>query len=272
MQADKAAYKKSSFGPAFLFLDRPRRQALAVYYAFCRLMDDLADEPGIPDPQGQLNFWRAETERAFHGEPQTQLGWDMAQAAQSFGMPQDRFLLLIEGMEADLQGRRYANWQELEWYLYRVAGIVGRATLDILGVKGPKAENLARSLGFAVQITNIVRDVHEDAAAGRVYLPAELLGKHGLTQQDVLQNTRPEKLAQALQDAAEVAKAYYAQAQAVLCTVSWRKALPCRIMGCVYRANLAKIEAAGFVFDKKIKLTRFEKIKNIIYALFNHLS
>lgn len=272
MQADKASYKKSSFGPAFLFLDSSRRQALAVYYAFCRLMDDIADEPNVPDPQGQLNFWRAETERVFQGKPQTQLGRDMAQAAQTFGMLPDRFLLLIEGMEADLQGRRYATLAELEWYLYRVAGIVGLATLDILGVKGSKADNLARSLGFAVQTTNIVRDVHEDAAAGRVYLPADLLGKYGLTPQDVLQNTRPEKLAQALREMAEISKAYYTQAQAVLSTVPWRKALPCRIMGCVYRANLAKIETAGFKFDKKIKLTRFEKIKNIVYALFNRLS
>ena len=87
-----------------------------------------------------------------------------------------------------------------------------------------------------------------------------------------MENTRPEKLAQALREMAEISKAYYTQAQAVLSTVAWRKALPCRIMGCVYRANLAKIEAAGFVFDKKIKLTRFEKIKIIVYALFNRLS
>ena len=93
-------------------------------------------------------------------------GKDIARMAPQYGMTQDRFLLLIEGMEADVQGRVYKNFEELQWYLWRVAGIVGLATLDILGIKGPHAQELASALGFAVQLTNIVRDVHEDTAPG----------------------------------------------------------------------------------------------------------
>ena len=114
-------------------------------------MDDLADEPGVKDPEKELSFWQEEITRAFAGRAQTDPGKELFEMAQTFGLEPDRFLLLIEGMRADVQGRTYATRQELEWYLWRVAGIVGLATLDILGVKGPQAQALARQLGFAVQ-------------------------------------------------------------------------------------------------------------------------
>ncbi len=272
MRADGTSYKKSSFGPAFLFLDKKRREALAAYYAFCRLMDDIADEPDVPEPQKELRFWREEISRVYAGEARTELGRELRKITSSFGMPADRFLLLIEGMEADLQGRRYKTFEELEWYLYRVAGIVGLATLDILGVKGARAEHLARTLGFAVQTTNIVRDVHEDASVGRVYLPADLLAECGLSYEDVLRGAPAEKLARALEILARRSEAFYRAADEAMQGLAWRKVTPCRVMECVYRANLAKIERTGFVFAHKIKLTRFEKIKNIIYALLNKLS
>ncbi len=268
MNADQAAYKKSSFGPAFLFLDKKRRQALATYYSFCRLMDDIADEPGVPDRAKELAFWRKEIDRAFKEEAETKLGQDIGRLARHFSMPQDRFLLLIEGMEADVHAEPYENLGALRWYLWRVAGIVGLATLDILGIKGPKAEELAYALGSAVQLTNIVRDVHEDAQLGRVYLPQDLLAKYGLTREDVLQNTRPQQLAQALQELAQVSKNYYKQAAQIMRALPQRKTMPCRVMGLVYRANLAKIERTGFVFSHTIKLSRAEKITQGIYALF----
>ena len=109
MKADANAYKKSSFGPAFLFLNKKQRQALAVYYAFCRLMDDIADEPDVPDPQAQLFFWREEIARVYAGNPQTPLGRALTRVVKDFDIPSDRFLLLIKGMEADLQGRRYGQ-------------------------------------------------------------------------------------------------------------------------------------------------------------------
>lgn len=268
MTPDRASYKKSSFGPAFLFLGKRRREALAVYYAFCRLMDDLADEPEVQDPEKELTFWQEEISRAWVGQAQTELGKELFEVAQAFGMEQDRFLLLIEGMRADVQGRTYATLQELEWYLWRVAGIVGLATLDILGVKGPQAQTLARQLGFAVQLTNIVRDAQDDARLGRVYLPQDLLAECGLTREDILQNTRPEKVPAVLASLAQTARGFYAQAAQTLRAFPARKMLPCRVMGCVYQANLAKIEKTGFAFARPVKLTKSEKLLHCIYALF----
>ncbi len=268
MKADTSSYKKSSFGPAFLFLNKKQRSALAVYYAFCRLMDDIADEPTVSNPQEELNFWKEEIIRVFNGKPTTDLGRDIAQISKDFDMPADRFLLLIEGMEADLQGKQYQSFEELTWYLWRVAGIVGLATLDILGVKGSSAEDLAQRLGFAVQITNIVRDVYDDVKLNRVYLPEELLAKHGLCRQDVLAGACGERLAPLLQEMAEKAKGYYRLAGETMLGQKYSAMLPCRIMGRVYRANLAKIEKKKFSFNSCIKLTKFEKLLNCIYALF----
>lgn len=268
MKTGPASYKKSSFGPAFLFLDKKRRAALAVYYAFCRLMDDIADEPGVQDPLKELALWRAEINRVFEGRPDTDLGKELHQLTLDFGVRPDRFLLLIEGMEADVKGRVYQSFEDLQWYLWRVAGVVGLATLDILGVKGPKAEALARDLGFAVQITNIVRDVHEDAKMNRVYLPLDLLAGHGLSREDVLHNARPDALALALRDMAARAAGFYRRAAGEAKDLPARKMLPCRVMGCVYRANLAKIEKMNFRFDCAVKLSKSEKLLQCIYALF----
>ena len=261
------AYKKSSFGPAFLFLDKPRRQALAAYYAFCRIADDIADEPGIEDRLAELSFWREEIQRAFADQAQTPLGKDVQKMISAYGIKPDRFLLLLEGMQADVQGRAYATFEELEWYLWRVAGVVGLATLDILGVKGSQAQALARALGFAVQSTNIIRDVHEDAAMGRVYLPQDLLAQHGLTRQDILQNKNPQALSGALAKLAGRSKEFYHQAAQIMQALPARKMLPCRVMGFVYRANLAKIEKTGFVFERSVKLSKAEKALQCIYAI-----
>lgn len=263
----QTAYKKSSFGPAFLFLSKKRREALAVYYAFCRLMDDIADEPEIKDKAEQLVYWKQEITRVFEGTPETALGKEIQQMSRDFAIPADRFLLLIEGMQADVQAKTYATVEELEWYLWRVAGIVGQATLDILGVKGPKATKLARALGFAVQLTNIVRDVREDACLGRVYIPLEMLQRHEMDFQSVLQAVHTQQLAPVLAELAKLSYAYYAQAEQIMRTLPTRKMLPCRVMGFVYRKNLAKIEKTGFVFDKAIKLSKFEKIRCCIYAV-----
>lgn len=268
MKADVGSYKKSSFGPAFLFLNKRQRSALAVYYAFCRLMDDIADEPTVSDPQKELDFWKEEVTRVFNAKPTTPLGKDMAKICQEFDMPADRFLLLIEGMEADLQGKTYATFEELRWYLWRVAGIVGLATLDILGVKGKPAEELAERLGFAVQLTNIVRDVYDDVLLNRVYLPEDLLKKHKVSRREILQGLSAKQVAPVLRELASKAKEFYRLAGESMQAKPYKQMLPCRIMGQVYRANLAKIEARNFSFQRSIKLTKFEKLLNCIYALF----
>lgn len=270
MTVSHAQYKKSSFGPAFLFLDKNRRAALAAYYAFCRLMDDIADEPGVSDRLGQLQFWRQEVERLFGGTPETDLGKDLQKTVLPYGVEKDRFLLLIDGMEADVRGQQYATQTELNKYIWQVAGIPGLATLDILGLKGSQAVELARTLGGAVQTTNIVRDIAEDASLGRVYLPQDLLVRHGIVAQDFLSSFGSAAWAGALREMADYSLTLYKQAQAMLSPLPWRQSLPCRIMGRVYRANLAKIEKRGFVSANPIKLSRWEKLRYCVYALFSN--
>lgn len=268
MAANNRSYKKSSFGPAFLFLSKRRREALADYYEFCRLMDDIADEPDVPEPEKQLDFWAQEIARVYQGSPQTDLGKRLLVHVREFDIPQDRFLMLVDGMRADLRGQTYTTFKELDGYLYRVAVIVGLATLDILGVKGPQADELSHDLGGAVQLTNIIRDVPADAALGRVYLPEELLARFSLQREDILAGRGAERLARALAYTDEKAQALYARAFKRMRRLPRLPMLPCRAMGYVYFANLAKIRKTGFCFEKPVKLTKFEKIRGVAHAVF----
>ena len=268
MSANPQSYKKSSFGPAFFFLSKRRRAALANYYEFCRLMDDIADEPNIPAPQQALTFWEQEIHRIYAGTAETDLGCRLQADVQAFSVPPDRFLLLIEGMRADLEGRTYQNQLELDEYIYRVAVVVGLATLDILGLQGPAADELARLQGSAVQLTNIIRDIASDAQMGRVYVPEDLLSQFGLTRRDILEKHNPSALAAALQVLAARAEKDYQAAFQQMKLFPRIKMLPCRVMGYVYLKNLAKIRKTGFMFTRPVKLTKTEKVNSILYALF----
>ena len=260
------SYKKSSFGPAFLFLSKRRRAALAAYYEFCRLMDDIADEPTVKDPLKELNFWQEETERIFNHTPQTPLGKQLAKTVDEFHIGKESFLQLIEGMRDDLNNKIYDTQDALTVYLYRVAVVVGLATLDILDVAKEPARTLAENLGRAVQLTNIIRDVSDDARLHRVYLPTDLLAKYNLTRGDILAGKFPQKTAQALAQLAQAARGYYRKAFEQMRTLPRLKMLPCYMMGCVYAKNLAKIERMGFVANKPIKLTKAEKLIGVFHA------
>ncbi len=280
--SELAAYKKSSFGPAFLFLSRRKRQALAHYYEFCRLADDIVDEPS-DDPQKALQALRQEIQFVFIRAPRTKLGKQLLKDVQHFHLSEDRFRLLLEGMEADLQHKSYApdNQEDLfgplDWYIYRVAVIVGKTTLDILGVKGPKADELAQTLGTAVQLTNIIRDVYEDAKLGRVYLPCQLSAEEILlihrknhTLQDtslILGSVRANVLKTMFQRCASRAQENYQRAFQLLDEFWPISILPCRIMGYIYQRNLVKIEKTNFTFKKPIKLNKLEKTKAVLYAI-----
>lgn len=255
------AYKKSSFGPAFFFLSKERRGALADYYAFCRLMDDIADEPR-ENPAAELDAWQAEVERIYKGQAQTTLGQALQKDISDFSISKDRFLLLIEGMRDDLNKKRYPTFEALNEYLHRVAVIVGQATLDILNVRGEKADQLAWALGRAVQLTNIVRDVAEDARRGRVYLPCDFMP------QTILNAENKPALEQLLRQTADKSRNYYTEAFALMKQFPRLKMLPCRVMGYVYLKNLAKIEKEGFCTEKPLKLTKPEKLKMVLYGIF----
>lgn len=260
MSNEQEAYKKSSFGPAFIFLNSRKRKALAHYYAFCRRADDIADEPQPNAPQALAELAK-EIAFVFLGAPKTAWGKELTADVQHFQLKQSCFTLLLEGMQADLEKKRYATYEDLQWYIYRVAVVVGQATLDILGAQGPKAEQLAQALGTAVQLTNIVRDVKEDAYLGRVYLPI------ALSAEDVLLAKNSTLVKQACQELAQLAKEQYAQAFSLMDEFWPLTMLPCRVMGYVYQKNLAKIEREDFLCKETVKLSKFEKIQMVCYAL-----
>ena len=258
--SEQSAYKKSSFGPAFLFLSSRKKAALAHYYAFCRLADDIVDEPSQPNAQQALQDLAKEIEFVFLGAPKTKLGSSLTEDVRHFQISKDRFTLLLEGMQADLDKKQYTTLEELQWYVYRVAVIVGKATLDILGVHGPKADELAQALGSAVQLTNIVRDVQEDAHLDRVYLPGNIAAK------TILEGKELAQVQQACHQLAKQAKEQYQRAFQLMDEFWPLTMLPCRIMGYVYQKNLAKIEEKGFLLQP-VKLTKGEKIQAVCYAL-----
>lgn len=257
---EQEAYKKSSFGPAFFFLGANRRKALAHYYAFCRQADDIADEPQPNAPQALKNL-AAEVAFIYLGAPKTAWGKELLHDIHKYNIPEDRFSYLLEGMQADLEQKRYQSLEELQWYLYRVAVIVGKATLDILGVRGEKADALAHSLGTAVQLTNIVRDVYEDAKMGRVYLPCSL------TAQEVLEKKNRTQVKKLQQELCTIAKEQYARAFELMDAFWPLTILPCRVMGYVYQKNLAKIEKRAFECKEPVKLTKLEKMHMVSYAI-----
>lgn len=272
------AYKKSTFGPAFFFLPRRQRQALANYYAFCRLADDIADEPS-EHPQQDLQELAQEIQFIFIGAPRTELGKQLLEDIRHFHIPQEYFSLLLEGMQADLQKKNYQPdddsrpFEKLDWYIYRVAVVVGKATLSILGLTGPKADELAQTLGTAVQLTNIVRDVYEDAQMGRVYMPCNLPAETilQLRQQNLQDTAQGKLLTETLEKCILRAEGNYRRAFALLDEFWPVTVLPCRIMGYVYQKNLAKIKETDLAFKEAVKLNKFEKVQAVLHALLKTL-
>jgi len=187
----KAAASGSSFYYSFLFLPPERRRAITALYAFCREVDDVVDE--CADPQlahATLGWWRAEVANLFAGNPQHPVTRALAPALAPFGITAERLNEIISGMEMDLTQTRYLDFAGLERYCYHVAGVVGVLAAGIFGFRDARTLEYAKALGTAFQLTNIIRDVGEDARKNRIYLPVEDLQRHGVTAADIL-NRRP---------------------------------------------------------------------------------
>lgn len=269
----------SNFKFAFLFLRSEQREALEQVYGFCRVVDDIVDErePGAVGEEAAregLALWRDEVDRMYaaggapegvEGEeqPNTDLGKKLAVSRRLFEMPRVPFDEIIEGCAMDLERDRYADMEELELYCYRVASCVGLLCIAIFGDQGEAAREYARHLGLALQYTNILRDVAEDAARGRIYLPQQLLQKHGLTEQDVLESRFDERfvgMAREFADAAE--REYQAAWRAFEQADDKRGLLPAEIMGRTYYEILGDIRARGYnVFTQRAALRRRDKLR-----------
>jgi phytoene synthase len=259
------AYKKSNFGGAFFFLPKKKKRALGVIYAFCRYADDIVDE-GYQDAQARLVALRQEIEAVFSSKPTTALGQDLVEVLKDFKIPKKYFLDLIDGVETDLRPAvRFETFGDLKWYMYRVASIVGLMCIEIFGYTNEKTKEYAQTLGYAVQMTNIVRDAFEDAKINRIYLSKESLESLGIEEQEVLALKDSPKIEAVLFLALEKSQNYYNKAHKILPKEDFASLLAARAMGNIYEAILQKIQKSPCRFcAKKIKLSKLEKLRILL--------
>ena len=257
----KAASSGSSFYYSFLFLPPERRRAITALYAFCREVDDVVDE-GM-DPQvaaAKLVWWRNEVQNLFAGKAQHPVTRALEPFREQFGLSAERLNEIIDGMEMDLHQSRYLDWKGLEGYCYRVASVVGLLAAGIFGYRDERTLDYAKNLGIAFQLTNIIRDVGEDARKNRVYLPVEDLQRFGVPAADILQAKETPAFRSLMAFEAERARGFYSRAMSSLPADDRRVQRPGLIMAAIYRTLLDEIERGGFqVLKQRTSLTPLRK-------------
>ena len=258
---NRAAKSGSSFYYSFLFLPEKQRLAITALYAFCREVDDVVDETSDPVVARQkLAWWREETARLFHATPQHPVTKALRTPIQDFNLPEEHFLEIIDGMEMDLDYDSYPSFRELSLYCHRVASIVGIMSAEIFGYENRATLKYAHQLGMAFQLTNILRDVHEDLARGRLYIPLDELEQHGLGIADIQHNLQPQRLRELFAMQARRARDYYEQAFAVLPEEDRYSQRSGIIMAAIYLATLNEIERDGYnVLQQRTSLTPLHK-------------
>jgi 15-cis-phytoene synthase len=258
----KAAASGSSFYYSFLFLPPERRQAIMALYAFCREVDDVVDEcHDLSLAQTTLDWWRAEIGRVFAGEPTHPVGLALKEVMTRFNLPQEQFLEIIDGMQMDLLQSRYLDFAGLRLYCYRVAGVVGLMAAEIFGYRDRATLKYAHDLGLAFQLTNIIRDVGEDARRGRIYLPVDDLQRFGVTAKDILDARPSEAFKSLMEFQAERAESFYQQAFSHLPACDRKAQRPGLVMAAIYRTLLKEIQTDGYqVLDRRTSLTPIRKL------------
>jgi phytoene synthase len=258
---EKAAASGSSFYYAFLFLPKPRRAAITAFYAFCREVDDVVDEmrdPGVA--RTKLAWWQMEVAKSFRGEPDHPVMKALMPCAREFGIEERQLQAVIQGCEMDLQQTRYLDFPALERYCHLVAGIVGEVSARIFGQEQPRTTEYAHKLGLAFQLTNIIRDVGEDAMRGRIYIPVNELQQFDVKAQELIDRKYSERFSALMKFQADRARAYYAEALALLPAQDRRSQKPGLMMASIYRTLLDEIERDGFrVLHQRVSLTPVRK-------------
>ena len=258
----KAAASGSSFYYSFLFLPAERRRAITALYAFCREVDDVADEvTDVGIARTKLAWWRTEVANLFAGHPQHPVTKALAPFVAAYGLDGARMNEIIDGMEMDLVHHRYADFESLRLYCHRAAGVVGQLSASIFGFTNPATLEYAEALGLAFQLTNIIRDVGEDARRGRVYIPQDELARFGLAPEDLLALRGGEPFRQMMAFQAERAQSYYDLACSKLAPEDRASQRAGLIMAAIYRTLLEEIRRDRYdVLDKRIALTPLRKL------------
>lgn len=258
----KAAQSGSSFYYSFLFLPPQRRQAITALYAFCREVDDVVDESSDPQvARTSLGWWRGEIARMAQDQPSHPVTRALQPHVKTFDLPIDQLLAVIDGMEMDLNQTRYLDFKALEHYCWHVASVVGLLSARIFGITDQRTLQYAEKLGLAFQLTNIIRDVGEDARRDRIYLPISELQQFEVPASEILNAKHSDRFERLMRFQAERAQRYYDEAFALLPPQDRRAQRAGLIMAAIYRTLLVEIEDDGFrVLQHRISLTPLRKL------------
>ncbi|MFQ5877095.1 MAG: presqualene diphosphate synthase HpnD [Acidobacteriota bacterium] len=267
----------SSFHYSFGLLPRDQRRGIEAVYSFCRVIDDIADEePGhlpaggrggrtgpAPDAgaASELAFYRQEIDRCYSGWPTIPMTRELKDAIDRFGIPRQPLDDLLDGVEMDLYRTRYSTFNDLRDYCYRVASTIGIICLSIFGCRHPKSRDYAIDLGIALQLTNILRDLKDDALRDRIYVPLEEMAAFGYSEGELLAGVHNPAFLALMQHQARRAERHFERAAAQFPEAERARLLAARVMAAIYRRLLRRIEAVGFrVFDRRIRVPRLQQI------------
>ena len=259
---EKAAKSGSSFYYAFLFLPPERRRAITALYAFCREVDDVVDEARDESvARIKLAWWRTQIDQMFAGKAEHPVTLALQPHLESCGITRDRLIAVIDGMQMDLDQSRYLDWPGLRKYCWHVAGVVGELSAGVFGYTDPRTLEYAGKLGLAFQMTNIIRDVGDDARRGRIYLPVDELQQFEVKAADILNGNYSERFAALMRFQADRARQLYREAMACLPEADRRAQRPGLMMAAIYYALLDEIERDNWqVLHQRISLTPLRKL------------
>ena len=270
---DKAAQSGSSFTVSFIFLPKNKREAMTALYAFCREVDDVVDEcTDYNIAQIKLNWWKSEIANLYAGIPQHPVTKALQPVIAEFNLAQAHFLEIIDGMEMDLKFNRYEDFKQLQLYCYRVASCVGLLAAQIFGFKNRKTLKYAHDLGMAFQLTNIIRDVGEDARRGRIYLPLDELKKAKVSEDDILKGRETPEVKELLDYQIERAESFYDKALRELPAEDAKQQRTGLMMAAIYRTLLREIKADGAekVLNGKTSIPPVRKLTLSLKTFFKY--
>ena len=259
---EKAAASGSSFYYAFLFLPKPRRGAITAFYAFCREVDDVVDETADPGvARTKLAWWQSEIGKSFSGQPSHPVMKALMPLAATYKIEARHLLAVVEGCQMDLEQTRYLDYPNLQRYCHLVAGVVGEVAASIFGQTQPQTTQYAHTLGQALQLTNIIRDVGEDAMRGRIYLPVNELQQFDVKAHEILKRAYSDRFTALMKFQAARAHRLYDEAFSLLPKADRRTQKPGLMMASIYRTLLREIERDNFqVMHQRVSLTPLRKL------------
>jgi phytoene synthase len=262
----------SNLALAFVLLPPAKRAAMAALYAFCREVDDIADDEQR-DPterRSALEEWRAQVHAACDGtrEPDLAVIRELKPSIDTYRLPRALFDALIDGVMMDLDVQRYADRESLERYCYHVASVVGLLSIEIFGYTDPACRRYADSLGKALQLTNILRDIGQDARRGRIYVPQDLMNRFGVAESDILEGRHSPRFESLCRELAGWARSHYAAARSALPEADRHSMVAAELMGAVYWALLRKLEHRRFevLGPRLIRLSKARKLGLVLLA------